>query len=75
MHREQPSKRRYRYHERSGEGSKATYSPIEISFVENMQQKAYWDVQVSKFTTAAFKPRRILYGAVYLLTFPSKNMV
>jgi hypothetical protein len=71
-HREYPSKRRYRYPERFGEGSKATYRPIEISFIEKMQRKAYWDVQVPKFTTAAFKPRHVLYDPYFSSAFGSK---
>ncbi|KAE9371096.1 hypothetical protein N431DRAFT_467304 [Stipitochalara longipes BDJ] len=62
-----PSKLRYRYHERfqfGGSNSTATYSLVEITFMWKLQMNAFWDSQIRRLGTEALKPRSI-YEHVY----------
>ncbi len=50
---------RYRYRERMGKGARAEFWPIQIKFVEDMQQEEYWESQVKIFKGQALRPKRI----------------
>ena len=52
--------KRRRHHEQFGTGATSTIWPVNVAFMENLQQVAYWQNQVEKYQGQALVPPRTL---------------
>lgn len=51
---------RFRYPERFGNGARSEMWPVQIAFLEDLQQEAYWGTVVKINQAQALLPKRIL---------------